>query len=209
MNYKINGIEYPVEIIRKNNKNTYIRIKNDKIEISTNGWTTKKQILNILKQNEKSIQKMIVKCQQKKEKQTKFFYLGKSYDIIIIPTDSVEIIGCTIYTESEGQLKKWYQQQIKKIIEEQYQICYQRFEEDIPFYRLRFRQMKTRWGVCNRKSKTITLNTELLHYTIDAIDYVIIHEISHLVYFNHSEYFWKLVSKYCPNYKQLRKELKE
>lgn len=69
--------------------------------------------------------------------------------------------------------------------------------------------MKTRWGVCNRKDNSVTLNSELIRYEADKLDYVIIHELSHFVHFNHSKNFWNLVSKYCPNYKQARKDLKE
>lgn len=209
MKYKIDEIEYPVVIIRKNNKNTYIRIKNGAIEISTHYLITKKQILNLLGQNESSIRRMITKCQQKEEKQEKFTYLGNCYDIIIMPTDKVEIIGHNIYTSSEEQFNQWYQKQMKQIFETYYQNCYQKFKEDIPFYRLRIRKMKTRWGVCNRKSKTITLNSELLHYETGAIIYVIIHELSHLIHFNHSREFWHTVETYCPNYKEMRKVLKE
>ncbi len=209
MKYKIDEIEYPVIITRKNNRHTYIRVQNNTIKVSTHYLVSKKQILNILGQNESSIRQMITKCQQKQEKQEKFFYLGNCYDIIKMPTEEVEIIGHSIYTTDEVQLQKWYQKQIKKIFEYHYQICYQKFKENIPFYRLRIRKMKTRWGVCNRKSQTITLNSELIHYEIDAIIYVIIHELSHLIHFNHSKEFWKTVETFCPNYKKMRKILKE
>ena len=69
--------------------------------------------------------------------------------------------------------------------------------------------MTTRWGVCNTKSKVITLNTELFKYDIECLDYVVIHELSHLVHANHSKEFWNVVSKYCPNYKILRNKLKD
>ena len=49
----------------------------------------------------------------------------------------------------------------------------------------------------------------LMKESIDKIDYVIIHELSHLVYFDHSNKFWSVVGKYCPNYKQIRKEMRE
>ena len=209
MKYEIEGIEYPIVIRRKGNKNTYIRIKQGIIEVSTNYFTTKKQILFILEKNKESIQKMMIKCQQKQEKETKFYYLGKCYDIIKIPTDEVEIMQHTIYATDDKQLQKWYFKQLKTIYQERYQLQYQRFEENIPLYRLKVRKMKTRWGVCNRKSKTITLNTELLRYCYEAIDYVIIHELCHLIHFNHSKDFWNLVSKYCPNYKPIQKLLKE
>jgi predicted metal-dependent hydrolase len=69
--------------------------------------------------------------------------------------------------------------------------------------------MKTRWGVCNIKDKVITLNTELLKKDMSLIDYVIVHEISHLYHPNHSKNFWNLVSTHYPYYKVARKMLKE
>lgn len=209
MTYNIDGTEYPVEVIRKNNKNTYIRVKNKKITVSTHYFITKKQILILLGKNDAFLRKMITKYQQKEDKQGKFLFLGKCYDIIIMPTECVEVFDHNIYTKNKEQLQKWTQQQMQMIFENAYQKCYQMFEEDIPFYRLRIRKMKTRWGVCNRKSETITLNSELLHYEIDAIEYVIIHELAHLIHFNHSANFWKVVEKYCPYYKNIKKQLKE
>ena len=69
--------------------------------------------------------------------------------------------------------------------------------------------MSTRWGVCNKKNKTITLNLELIKKDIKYLDYVIVHELCHFIHFDHSKEFWNLVSKYCPNYKQLRKEMRD
>lgn len=209
MKYRIDNQEYSVEIIRKNNKNTYIRMKGDTIEVSTNYFVTKKQIVDILNRNATSLQKMLIQCQQRQEKQQKFMYLGVSYDIIIMPTEQVEIVDQNLYTSSREQLQAWYQNQMQQIYEKCYRNCYHRFEEKLPFYQLKIRKMKTRWGVCNRKSETITLNSELLHYDYRAIEYVVIHELSHLIHFNHSSEFWKVVAKYCPNYKEMKKILKE
>ena len=69
--------------------------------------------------------------------------------------------------------------------------------------------MTSRWGVCNVKSKTVTLNLELIKYDLKYLDYVIVHELSHLIYANHSKDFWNVVSKYVPNYKKIRKEMKD
>ena len=98
---------------------------------------------------------------------------------------------------------------MQNIFDEHYKMLYNKFEESIPFYRMRIREMKTRWGVCNVKSKTITLNSRLIEYPLEALDYVIVHELSHLIHFNHSNSFWNLVAKYKPDYKRIRKELKE
>ena len=61
----------------------------------------------------------------------------------------------------------------------------------------------------NKANHSITLNSHLIEYDIEKLDYVIIHELSHIIHFDHSKSFWQLVSKYCPNYKKIRKELKE
>ena len=123
--------------------------------------------------------------------------------------DEVEIAGNKIYARDQKQFDKWYKKEMQNIFEKHYQMLYNRFEEQIPFYRMRIREMKTRWGVCNVKSKTITLNSKLIEYPLEALDYVIVHELSHLIHFNHSSSFWNLVAKYKPDYKRIRKELKE
>ena len=69
--------------------------------------------------------------------------------------------------------------------------------------------MKRKWGYCNARQKIVKLNFDLIYYSIDEIDYVIIHELCHLLEFNHSPRFWKLVKKYKPNYKENQRILKE
>lgn len=68
--------------------------------------------------------------------------------------------------------------------------------------------MSTKWGVCNVTKKVITLNSELIKIDIKYLNYVIYHELSHLVYPNHSKDFWLLVEHYVPNYKNYKKEMK-
>ena len=68
--------------------------------------------------------------------------------------------------------------------------------------------MKTRWGVCNKKDDSITLNLDLVKEDKIYLDYVIVHELSHFIHFNHSKSFWLLVNKYVPNYKEIRKEMR-
>ncbi len=69
--------------------------------------------------------------------------------------------------------------------------------------------MTRKWGYCNKSKKLIKLNFELIKYSINEIDYVIIHELSHLIEFNHSKNFWNIVKKYKPDYKESTKVLKE
>lgn len=211
MSYTLDGKNYVVEIVRKNNKNIYIRVKdNNTIYVTASYFTTKGQILRLLDSNQKFLRKALEKQKQVQTRKEKIYYLGKAYDLIISNLFSkVEVEDSKIFTKSEKEFQKWYKRQMQDLFLERYQYYYQQFEEDIPYYSLKFRTMKTRWGVCNRKSKTITLNTRLLEYDKKCLDYVIVHELSHLLEFNHSANFWRVVEKYYPNYKQIRKILKD
>ena len=73
--------------------------------------------------------------------------------------------------------------------------------------KMRIREIKYAWGSCSR-SKNITINNKLIKYSKNAIRYVILHELCHIKYMNHSKKFWELVQTYMPNYKEIRKELK-
>ena len=79
----------------------------------------------------------------------------------------------------------------------------------LPKFRLRTRNMKTRWGVCNKGSMTVTLNTMLIHKKPYLIDYVICHELAHFEHMDHSRAFWQCVEDHFPRYKEARKELKD
>lgn len=211
MKYQLDNNEYEVVITKKNNKNTYIRVKEDfKIYVTTSYFVSKNQIEKLLNDNQDYLRKMLIRQKKEKEKQELFFYLGNSYDIIILPTiKSVVIEDNKIYTKDNKMLDKWLKEEIIRIFDERYVYIFNHFNENIKSPILKIRNMKTRWGVYNRKSHTITLNSKLIEYDIEKIDYVIIHELCHIIHFNHSKNFWNLVSKYCKEYKRIRKELKE
>ena len=74
---------------------------------------------------------------------------------------------------------------------------------------LRIRKMTSRWGVCNVLTHIITLNLELIKRDTKYLDYVIVHELSHLIHGDHSDRFWKLVEDNMPDYRKYREEMKE
>lgn len=70
------------------------------------------------------------------------------------------------------------------------------------------KNQKTRWGSCS-KTGNLNFNYRLIHLSSDLVDYIIIHELCHLIEFNHSIRFWNLVGVHCPNYKKLVAELRK
>lgn len=91
------------------------------------------------------------------------------------------------------------------------------FEKRVQFYcdimnvsvgRITIRNQKTRWGSCSSKGN-VNFNYQLYYMPQELMDYVIVHELSHRRYMNHSAEFWEEVEKYCPEYRTYRKQLKE
>lgn len=195
---------------KKSNKNTYIRVKEDlNIYINTNYYTNDKYIEKLIKDNINSIQNMLKKQEIKLKNKDDFLYLGKKYDIVYLNCDNIIIGDNKILINKEFDLDKWLYKEAKKIFKEELDYIYNLFPIDIPYPSLTIRKMKTRWGVCNIKLKKITLNLELIKRDKKYLDYVIAHELSHLIVSNHSKQFWLLVEKVIPNYKELRKEMRE
>lgn len=211
MIYRLDDEDYEVEIVKKGNKNTYVRVKEDlTIQVTTNHFATKHDIKNLLDRNQDFLRKTLGKREIEKQKDDDFYFLGKKYDIVVVPIlKNIELDANKLYVPDKSLLEKWLKKQTLSLFEERLKYNYSLFEENIPYPRLRIRSMKTRWGVCNRKNLVVTINSKLIKETIDKIDYVIIHELSHLVHFNHSRDFWEVVEKYCPKYKRIRKDLRE
>lgn len=200
---------YEVEIIKKNNKNTYVRVRDNKVYVTTNYFTSNRTISKLLKNNYQAIGKMIDQTEKREKQKELFLLFGKNYDIIYGDFNKqITVEEGHIYVINDKVLSKWLEQYIHTTFYDHLMYWYNNFEESIPIPNLKIRKMKTRWGVCNTKNNNVTLNFELFRYDIECLDYVIIHELSHFLEPNHSKNFWKVVEKYCPNYKEIKKKLK-
>lgn len=206
---KYNNQEYKVIVVRKNNKNTYIRVKDNSIYITTNYFTTNNAINKLLNDNKKSIERMIKCYLEKCDREDKFLIFGNVYEVIYDNVDKISRSDNKIITRNDIMLNKYLDELLKSTYYSHLMMWYKRFDEDIPIPNLKIRKMKTRWGVCNTKNNNVTLNSLLIKYDIECLDYVIVHELSHFLVQNHSSRFWSVVEKYYPNYKEIRKKLKE
>lgn len=207
MELGINNQLYQVIINKKRIQNIYIRVDQQlNIVVSVPHITSHKEIKMLLEKETDQITKMIERMS--KRSQEGDYLLGEKIDVVVLNEidypmleEDILFIPSTNYDYYNYLSKKIYEERLKEI--------YSRFEEAIPYPKLKIRKMTSKWGVCNKRNTSITLNQELIKKAIIYIDYVIIHELSHFVHMNHSSDFWSVVSKYMPQYKQIRKELRE
>ena len=79
---------------------------------------------------------------------------------------------------------------------------------NIRYGRIAIRRQKTRWGSCSNKGN-LNFNCLLMLMPDEVVDYVVVHELCHLIEMNHSKSFWKLVEEVMPDYKENRKWLRD
>ena len=197
------------EVIRKNNKNLYFRINEElKIIVTAPMYISLKEIEKLIHKNEANLWEMYQKMEAKVKEDELFRILGKKFYIVIDEAyPEVVFKEKEVYAPSKEILDRYLNREMLRVYNEEVETAKKCFAS-LPDFTLRTRKMKTRWGVNDTKKKIITLNTELIKYDIEAIDYVIIHELCHFFEPNHSRNFWALVGAACPNYKAIRKSLR-
>ena len=210
MYIKIDDNDVEVIVSKKiSNKNTYLRIKKElKLYVNTSILTRDKDIKKIIDENMTSIINMYHKQENKIEKVDEFYYLGKKYDKIM--TNDLKIIlgEGKAFIGKNVDIDKWYKKQAETLFKERLDYWYNNFTYKIPYPNLTIRKMTSRWGVCNSKLKRVTLNLELMKKEMVCLDYVIVHELSHFIEMNHSNHFWKVVGENYPDYREIRRKMK-
>ena len=145
-----------------------------------------------------------------------YYYLGREIRLRTrkSKTERVKNIGKFLYVDSKDYRNS---ESVKNLLEEWYELhalnyLTKRFyllRSDSSEFRnidvtLQLKKLNKRWGSCSNK-KSVSLNIELIKVPIKCIDYVIVHELCHLVYMNHSREYYQLLSKVIPDW-EIRKE---
>lgn len=102
-------------------------------------------------------------------------------------------------------LQEWYRNQLKEVSLKMIKKWEKKM--NVKVEDLRIRKMKTRWGSCNQKSKKIHLNLELAKKPLQCLEYIIVHEMVHLLERNHGDRFLAYMNKFLPNWKSCKENL--
>jgi len=142
-----------------------------------------------------------------------FSFLGENYSLQFVMNKKpiFDLNGNFHLAQSargraEQIFEKWYKQQARQIFTDR--VEFYAGEYGFDFTKIRLSSARTRWGSCSAKG-TISLTWKLVMAPIEIIDYVVVHELSHLREHNHSKKFWAQVGAILPDYKARRKWLKD
>lgn len=105
----------------------------------------------------------------------------------------------------EAEVIKWYRRQALDYLNERVALYAQQL--GVPLPKLSLSSAKTRWGSCNARGE-IRLNWRLMKAPQEQIDYVVAHELAHLIELNHSPAFWNTVARIFPDYLRVRQDLR-
>ena len=196
---------YEFEIKESKKAVKYLRLKvgqSGEISLSIPLRAKENHILEFLEKNlewlRKTSAKIKAKNSAKNENQVEF--LGGNYELIIDKKASgVSIELFSIKAASKADFRRFCDQKAKELLN----ASIARFAPLIarPINHISFKHMRTRWGSCNKAKGYINLNLDLITKKKEFIEYVVLHELAHLVYANHSKDFYALISKHMPDYK--------
>ena len=217
---KINDIE--IIIKRKNIKNMYLRVvpPNGDVTLSVPSHIGDEEIINFINSKMdwilemKSLMKYVTPLKYVNGEE--HYLWGNPYTLQLIANNIKEaffrenIIYLPVSKRSRMQnrqktLEDFYRREVEKEIDSIYDKCINLVGRS-PI-EIKIRKMKN-WGNC-RKNGIITLNLKLAMKPKICLEYVFIHELCHLIEFNHSRRFYELMDNYCPNWREIKKMLNE
>jgi len=224
--HQINLGNINVDVVLKNIKNVHLSVlpplgkvrisAPNRMEIETIrmfaisklGWIKKHQVKMLKQKREGS------KSYSSRESH---YFLGKRYLLKVVESDhktSVLINHSNIilnvrpnFSIEQRQilLQEFYRKQLKEISSKMIRNWEKKM--NVKVADVGVRKMKTRWGSCNQKLKKIHLNLELAKKPLQCLEYIIVHEMTHLLERKHNEKFIAYMNKFLPNWKSCKEEL--
>lgn len=223
--YESKIIEY--QLIKSNRKTVTISIlPTKKVIVKTPKYLSDKEIMNMVKQKSKWIvnniskipDNIVLKQERRYEDGEKLLYRGGEYKLKIIEDPNIksskiqiqqdEII--IVINQSNRQviatlLELWYKEKARELVHKR--INYYNTFINKKIGTIRIKNQRKRWGSCSNLGN-LNFNWRIIMMPDDMLDYIIVHEMCHLIYLNHSKDYWKSVEEILPDYKEREKWIK-
>jgi predicted metal-dependent hydrolase len=225
---QLNDRIIPIEVIKDNRKNIQIEISGEpKVILKAPRSISDDRLIEVAADRMAWIIKKILYREELQPFPSKFSYtngekhlfFGHEYELRIQngrhstawlskPFIDVEVPDTKSKKQVEEALQCWYAEQTEEYVSQRTwyfinQIVPEKLHSKLEF---KFRKMKSRWGSCSSKG-LITFNKELIRAPLEAIDYIIVHELCHLKHHDHSASFYQELTEHMPEWKTYRKML--
>jgi predicted metal-dependent hydrolase len=145
------------------------------------------------------------------------YFQGQAYELALHPTVGKAQVHRTAHTlelhspphsttpQRQQILQQWYRHQLKLMIPPL--LHHWQTQIGVTVQEWRIKQMKTRWGSCNVVAKRIWLNLELVKFSPACVEYVLVHELIHLLEPSHNARFYRLMDQFLPAWRDRKAEL--
>lgn len=223
----MSSLGFQVEIIKTDRKKSAsIQLKDGRVRVRAPRSLSDKRINDLIKKRTPWIKEKLKEYSKRPQVVTKkyedgeiFSYLDKNYELKIIESDKEAIklkngfFIVSICKEGFGKnikvqklLTNWYRNHAHKYLQERTE----KFANIIGVSpsSISIKNYKSRWGSCSING-AIDYNWKIIQAPKKVIDYVVVHELCHLIEHNHSPKYWSYVEKFMPNWKESRNWLKE
>lgn len=210
-------IDIPYKLIRSNRKSIRLVINSEaQLIIQAPLNITESEIAGVIKKKKRWITERQKKISASAAKLTpvviknggNFLYMGFYYIIQMDNVSKVQFSGGNVilprgYTKEK--VTSWLKKSARKILCEN--VEKHASVMGVSYSSIRISSARTRWGSCNGKDN-LSFTWRLILCPQDAIDYVIIHELCHTRFKNHSRGFWEMVKSFYPDFKEQKNWLK-
>jgi predicted metal-dependent hydrolase len=215
-----------IEVVKKNVRNARLCVSapSGTVRISAPHRVTMRRLREFVLSKLGWIEKQQVRVRKQRREPMKeyvsgesHYYLGKSYSLQVIernakPGAEISGDGMNLFVrpgsdrdKRQSALNEWYRQQLKVAIPPLISKWEDRLGVGVNEFGVK--RMKTRWGTCNMRAKRIWINLELAKKDPEHLEYIVVHEMMHLIERKHNRVFKNLMTEYLPNWPNYRAEL--
>ncbi len=216
-----------VDVVRKDIKNMHLAVypPTGRVRIAVPLWVTNDAIrlfaiskLGWIKRHQREFENQERTSPREYKERESHYFQGNRYLLRIKETEGagyVDLKGKTyldLYVRENANfetkqrvINKWYRKKLKYILPELIEYWERKIGVKVDFCGIK--QMKTKWGSCNIEKKRIWLNLELAKKPIHCLEYILVHEMIHLLERNHNVIFKNYMDNFLPNWKQIKDEL--
>ena len=147
------------------------------------------------------------------------YFYGKPYRLKVVAHTLKPIVYLTdehlhLYVhptadvrKKQAILERWYSEQLKIKTEELIRVW--QVKMNVSVKQIKIRKMKTRWGSCSPFAQSIRINFELVKKSVECLEYIVIHELTHLLEPSHNKRFVRLMDTFLPDWRERKKMLND